>query len=127
MGVRFFSSSSLSLGRYGERLTLVWLWMRGFRILATNWRTHGGEIDIVAMRWSTLHIVEVKTRSNSRFSPRRAVTRSKQRRLVVATRDFLRKARPQICRIQFDVVEVCWWHWFPKIRPIWDAFRVDQI
>jgi putative endonuclease len=121
-----FIAKAQSLGRVGERLTVAWLRLRGFRILATNWRACGGELDIVAMRWSRLHIVEVKTRRDARFSPRMAVTQRKQRCLVKATRDFMAKRRPSVERIQFDVVEVCWWGWIPRIRYLWNAFQPHE-
>jgi putative endonuclease len=50
-----------ALGRLGERLAREHLRRRGLTLVASNVRTAGGEIDIVARDGSTLVIVEVKT------------------------------------------------------------------
>lgn len=49
--------------RLGEAAAERYLIRRGWRILARNWRTRGGEIDIVARRRGVVLAVEVKARS----------------------------------------------------------------
>jgi putative endonuclease len=49
-------------GRRAERRACWHLWLRGWRIVARNWRSGDGELDIVAARWRTLLIVEVRQR-----------------------------------------------------------------
>jgi putative endonuclease len=110
------------LGRAGERLVVWWLRMLGFRIVATNWRGSGGELDIVARRWQRLHIIEVKTRKRGRSPPRLAVNRQKRRRLVRTARQFLRTEKLHLKQIQFDVAEVRW----PFVKMVWDAFRAEE-
>jgi putative endonuclease len=51
-----------ALGRYGERIALEHLRARGFTLLARNYRTRRGEIDLIAFDGRTLIFVEVKTR-----------------------------------------------------------------
>ena len=49
-------------GRFGERLAVTYLRLRGYRILARNLRTPLAEIDILARQREHLVVVEVKTR-----------------------------------------------------------------
>jgi putative endonuclease len=51
-----------AVGRRGERLALEHVQARGFTIVARNYRTHHGEIDLIAFDGCTLIFVEVKTR-----------------------------------------------------------------
>src|SRR4029077_9188417 len=51
-------------GRWGERAALWWLRLKGYRILAQDYRSPAGEIDVVARRGSTLAIIEVKARDS---------------------------------------------------------------
>jgi putative endonuclease len=50
------------LGRLGEDLTAEHLERLGWQIVARNWRTRRGEIDIVARDGKWLVFVEVRTR-----------------------------------------------------------------
>jgi putative endonuclease len=49
-------------GRQGEDLAAAYLAGLGYTILARNWRTRRGEIDIVAQDGICLALVEVRTR-----------------------------------------------------------------
>ena len=83
-----------------------WYVERGFRVLARNWRSRSGEIDIVAQRGDLTVVCEVKTRSSDFFgSPAVAVDRVKQRRLRRLAAAFL-AANPQRGAVRFDVAEV---------------------
>lgn len=55
------------LGAYGEAAVCVYLRHRGFSIRAQNVSCKIGEIDIVAQKEDTLHIIEVKTRRCETF------------------------------------------------------------
>ena len=55
-------SHRLSLGRWGEWLALVHLRRLGWDIVARNWRTREGEVDLIAYDGPYLVFVEVKTR-----------------------------------------------------------------
>ncbi|QHC59085.1 YraN family protein [Rathayibacter sp. VKM Ac-2760] len=70
------------LGRRGEEIAVAHLRERGFEILDRNWRVREGELDIVAREGVALVVVEVKTRSSTRFGlPVEAITRVKGQRL----------------------------------------------
>lgn len=70
------------LGRAGEERAADELRRRGFAILERNWRCRAGEIDIVAARGGVIAVVEVKTRTSTRFGhPLEAIHGGKLRRL----------------------------------------------
>jgi putative endonuclease len=47
-----------------ERRTVWWLRLKGYRVLAINWRSIAGEIDLIARRGAILAFIEVKQRSD---------------------------------------------------------------
>lgn len=49
-------------GRRGEMVAAWFLRLKGYRILASRFKTPAGEIDLVARRFGTLVFVEVKAR-----------------------------------------------------------------
>ncbi len=70
------------LGRAGEDRAAIHLTAAGYRILHRNWRTRGGEIDIIAERGGIIAIVEVKTRRGDLFGdPLEAIDARKRARL----------------------------------------------
>jgi len=93
------------VGRAGEEAALAYLREHGFRILARDWRSRIGQIDIVAEDGETLVLVEVKARRGTSFGvPQEAVDARKQHKLrmllEVYRSDTHRQRQP--CRI--DVV-----------------------
>jgi putative endonuclease len=93
-------------GQDFEQRAVALLREAGLRILACNFNTRGGEIDIIAREGETLVFVEVRARSNARFSGAAAsVNWRKQRRLIHAAHLYLKQyaeaANPP-CR--FDVI-----------------------
>lgn len=56
--------SKLTLGNRGESLATVYLKKNEFKILARNYNSVLGEIDIIALKDNQYHFVEVKTRSS---------------------------------------------------------------
>jgi putative endonuclease len=93
--------------RHGERaeaLAARFLEARGLAIVARNYRTRLGEVDLVAREGATLVFVEVRARAGAAFGGAAAsVDARKQRRLVAAARHFLsRLGTEPPCR--FDVL-----------------------
>jgi putative endonuclease len=79
----------------------------GYTVLDTNYRSRGGELDIVCADRDQVVFVEVKTRrGGSRETPEQALTERKRRKLVKAASAYLTRnglwGRP--CR--FDLVSV---------------------
>jgi putative endonuclease len=98
----------LALGRAAEEAAARFLERQGCRILATNFRARGGELDLVAEDGAVLAIVEVRYRASDRYGGAAAsVTRAKRARIVRAAR-FLLATHPLLAKFpaRFDVVEV---------------------
>ncbi|MFR1808460.1 MAG: YraN family protein [Pygmaiobacter massiliensis] len=79
----------------------------GYELVAANFRTRQGEIDLIAEKNSCLVFIEVKTRTEgSLIEAREAVTRTKQRKLIAAAGAYLSSLLCEPKNIRFDVVEV---------------------
>ena len=50
-------------GLWGEFIATIVLSLKGYRILARRYKTHCGEIDLIAVRGDTVSFVEVKARA----------------------------------------------------------------
>lgn len=100
------------MGEQGERAVADWYGDRGFTVVAQNWRTRTGEIDLVAMSGDLVVFCEVKTRTSNRFgAPVEAVTPTKVRRLRRLGAEWLSEARaagdiPRGLDVRFDVASV---------------------
>jgi putative endonuclease len=98
----------LAHGRAAEAAAARLLERAGYRILVTNFRARGGELDVVAMDGEALAIVEVRYRASSRFGGAAAsITSQKRGRIIRAARALL-ATKPALRRLaaRFDVVEV---------------------
>jgi putative endonuclease len=95
-----------SAGGDAEEAAARFLADRGLRIVARNYRTRQGEIDLVAQDGDTLVFVEVRLRSSGRYGGAvGSIDARKQARIAAAARHFLmRLAREPRCR--FDVITV---------------------
>ncbi len=96
-----------TLGRLGENLARAYLKKHGYRILATNYRTSSGEVDIVAYDHGILAFVEVKTRTSLQFgTPDTAITPRKMRQISSVARRYMTRHRLDDVSWRFDCVYV---------------------
>lgn len=110
-------------GAIGEDLAAAYLEETGHRIVARNYRTPSGEIDIVASRGETLVFCEVKTRDGDRFGlPAEAVDRVKQARLRRLAAQWLAENKPGSVEVRFDVVSVIVRNGHSEVTHLPDAF-----
>jgi putative endonuclease len=80
---------------------------RGYRLVARNWRSTIGELDLVVARRGMVVFVEVKARTSSLLGgPFDAVTPSKRRRIRRLAEIFLAAEEPAEGRYRFDVASV---------------------
>lgn len=98
--------AGVSKGAAGEVLAARYLRDQGYELLAANYRSRFGEIDIIAEDSAYVVFVEVKTRAcNSYYAPREAVTAAKQRRIIKTALLYLSQysfaKQPR-----FDVIEI---------------------
>ena len=109
-------------GVLAERLCRWHLRLRGWRIVAADWRCPSGEIDILARRGGVLAIIEVKSRSDI-ASAAASVAPRQRRRIARAASAFL-LMRPDLAELalRFDVMLVAP---FRPPRHLPDAWRLD--
>lgn len=97
------------LGNRGERAALRFLKQQGYTILAKQFQTDLGELDIIALDQETVVFVEVKTRqSDAKGQPFEAVTRQKQSQLTRLASSFLKSHQLLDRPARFDVVSILW-------------------
>lgn len=112
------------LGEEGEAVACATLERLGYAIIARRYRTRLGELDIVADDHGTVVFVEVKTKTDSTFSdPVEAVTKQKQRRLVLMGEQYVGLHHLDSTPCRFDVVTVDTSVTPSKITHYKDAFR----
>lgn len=94
-------------GAYGEQLAANHLEALGYRVLARNWRSPRGELDLVALDpRGELAFVEVKTRRGYGFGhPLEAVNALKLVRLRVLAGEWL-AANPHQGNVRIDAIAV---------------------
>ncbi len=104
-----------ALGALGERLACEHLERLGFRVLARNVRTRGGEIDAIAFDGRTLVFAEVKTQRAPRVPGDPATTplerlgprqRARLRRLAAAWLCTPGRRRPRARVVRLDAIGV---------------------
>jgi putative endonuclease len=101
------SAGRQATGRWGEAQVARWYQAHGYEVLAQNWRTREGELDVVASRAGVVVFCEVKSRSGAGFGlPAEAVTPAKQARLRRTAAQWLAAAEGTWPEVRFDVASV---------------------
>lgn len=108
-------------GDLAEFVCRVHLRLRGWRIVARDWRCPAGEIDIVARRGNVLAIIEVKARATAADAVF-AVAPRQRRRIARATSAFL-LARPELAAltVRFDAMLVAPRRFPRHLQGVWRA------
>jgi putative endonuclease len=87
--VKASAAARVARGKWAEDLVSRWYEQHGYVIVARNWRSKRGELDVVACRDGVLVVCEVKARASNAFgTPAEAVTPAKQLKVRRATADF---------------------------------------
>lgn len=93
-------------GPWGEALAAEYLRNKRYTIIASNYRTKFGEIDLIAASRKFLVFVEVKLRKSPRFGEAREyVGLEKQVRLRTTAMLWLQQ-NPDRRQPRFDVIEI---------------------
>jgi putative endonuclease len=90
----------------GERAALEEYRRRGFRLMARNWRSPLGELDLVVAGHDVVVFCEVKARRSGPAAPYEAVTPTKQRKVRLLAQAFLEAHPLRAGRFRFDVASV---------------------
>ena len=98
-----------SAGRAGEDAAIKLLQTRGYKIIARNFRSKVGELDIVAIDGNTLVFVEVKTRWSKEYGvPEEAIT-SRKLSSIMRTGEYYKLMNPNtpdLMRVDAVAIEV---------------------
>ncbi len=97
-----------NLGASGERVAALYLQEHGYQILARNYRTRAGEIDLVGQDADGLAFIEVRTRRGEAYgSPEESITPRKRERLLRLALQFLEAhAEYGDCPWRIDLVAI---------------------
>ncbi len=99
-------TSKRKIGDMGEAAADRYLNKKGFRTLARNYRTAGGEIDVIAADSEYIVFAEVKTREVNAFErPSSAVDIRKQKKIILTAAQYLEENAVDL-QPRFDVIEV---------------------
>ncbi|MCY3793811.1 MAG: YraN family protein [Gammaproteobacteria bacterium] len=115
-------------GRRAERQAASHLRGHGLKLIASNYRSRFGEVDLIMSDGGVIVFVEVKRRRSARFmNPAESVDVHKQRRLAMAAGRFL-ATHPRYGRqpARFDVVTITGPNYRPQFDWIRDAFQLDD-
>ena len=93
-------------GRWGEKYSEKFLKRKGLKLLARNFSSRDGEIDLIMIdRDGSVVFVEVKTRASEKFdSAESAIDSSKKNKLIKTAKFFCRKYEIENRALRFDAV-----------------------
>ncbi|RJF89785.1 YraN family protein [Oleomonas cavernae] len=109
-------------GRLAEFFAATSLRLRGWRIVARDWRCKQGEIDLVARRGGVVAFIEVKRRDGWTAAADAVSLRQRQR--IGRAAAFFLAQHPGLASLQprFDAILIVPWRPPSHIR---DAWRID--
>ncbi len=121
-------NNAKTFGQKGEASAASFLCGKGFTVIGKNIRMNHLETDIIAKNSTHIIFAEVKTRSeypearSSYGRPAAAVDSAKQKRLISAAEEYLRRNREDCEGLQprIDVIEV-------YIQPDIEKYKVLKI
>jgi putative endonuclease len=121
------SGDTRTLGERAEQTALRYLLSHGLKSITRNFRSRGGEIDLIMLHGDCLVVVEVRYRRSMRFAPPAVtVDRKKQRKILQTAALFLAKEQRYTHHtIRFDVVSITG-SGHETIEWIQDAFRPND-
>lgn len=98
-----------NLGQQGESKAEQFLRAKGYAIVAKNYRSRIGEIDLVALDRHIIVFVEVRSLSGEEFGdPLATVTPRKQRQVAKAALLYLSRHNLHNRAARFDVIGIQW-------------------
>jgi putative endonuclease len=101
------SGHNFKTGIVGESLAESFLKNKGYEIIATNFFTKMGEIDLIAKHNGCIVFIEVKARNSFKYGrPAEAVTYFKQNKIRQVATLFLMQKKLYPCQMRFDVIEI---------------------
>jgi len=103
----FSSPFRQRLGQWGEKLAQNYLHRHGYLIIATNFHSPSGEIDIIAQTNGQFVFTEVKTRKRSSLqAPEEFVDKKKLTKMGKTALDFFFKNNIETENYRFDIIAI---------------------
>lgn len=94
-------------GNFGEELVYEYLEKEGTRVLARNFKSNFGEIDVIFKDKDEIVFAEIKSRTGIKYGfPAESVTFRKQNHIKMTAKYYLYINNLMNCKIRFDVIEV---------------------
>ena len=93
-------------GAWGEALAAQYLQKKRYRIVATNYRSRFGEIDLIVCNRQHLVFVEVKLRKSDRFASAFEYVDSRKQDRIRTTAQIYLSEFPTKLQPRFDVIEI---------------------
>ncbi len=95
------------LGKWGEQVANQFLVNQGIKILAMNFRSRYGEIDLIGYDGSSLIFFEVKTRQSNQFgTPDQAVAGDKIKHIINTALVYISKFYSQEPLWRIDIISI---------------------
>lgn len=100
-------NNKTKIGKEKEDIAVEYLKNKGYQIIARNFKSRFGEIDIIAKDKNTIVIVEVRSKSYDSFGyPQETITKSKIEKIIKTTYQFLSKNDIYFEELRFDVIAI---------------------
>ena len=93
-------------GAWGEAIAAQYLQKKRYRIVATNYRSRFGEIDLIVCNRHHLVFVEVKLRKSDRFASAFEYVDSRKQDRIRTTAQIYLSESPTKLQPRFDVIEI---------------------
>jgi putative endonuclease len=99
--------------------------LKGFRIIARDFRVPVGEIDIIARKGRLLAFIEVKARRSAAQSATGEVLTARQRKRIIRAAEAFMMTRPDLAGLDlsFDLMLVGRWRWPRHLIAAWRPDR----
>ncbi len=122
------TSHTKRFGQKGEEIAARYLTEKGYVLIARNFRSPFGEVDIIAKDKDTIVFVEVRTCSKGRIhDPEETIGTVKQSRITRTAQAYLQTFHPEDpLSARFDVVAIQETQEGFEIRHITDAFECRE-
>ena len=98
---------STEIGRWGEACAAEYLRKKRYTVIAVNYHSRYGEIDIIAKKQKVLAFVEVKLRKSDSYGAAcEFVTPAKQEKIKLTAQLYLQENGENNLQPRFDVMEI---------------------
>ena len=100
------SQKSHKFGEFSEKFVMFFLWLKGYKILKHRFKSHLGEIDIIAFKNNSIIFIEVKARKKD-LNIENVLSEFQIMRIKKSAEFFISKnSNLQKYRRRFDFIEV---------------------